>query len=76
MERHNSNRYLALSMHHPRGNSHWCEAAGDVSGAPGFAYQRALQLSIPIVRPHWIFACHSERTLLDPPNPTLTPDPL
>ena len=36
-------------------------AAGNVSGAPGVAYQRALQLSIPIVQPHWILACHSER---------------
>ena len=31
------------------------------SGAPGLQYQRALQLSIPIVQPHWILACHAER---------------
>jgi len=35
--------------------------AGNASGAPGVAYQRALQLSIPVVQPHWILACHSER---------------
>ncbi|KAK7029794.1 chitin biosynthesis protein CHS5 [Favolaschia claudopus] len=32
--------------------------------APGVEYQRALQLSIPIVQPHWIFACHTERKLV------------
>jgi len=35
--------------------------AGNASGAPGVAYQQALQLSIPVVQPHWILACHSER---------------
>ena len=30
-------------------------------GAPGLQYQRALQLSIPIVQPHWILACHAEK---------------
>jgi len=34
---------------------------GSTSGPPGVAYQRALQLSIPVVQPHWILACHSER---------------
>ncbi|KAJ7628905.1 fibronectin type III/BRCA1 domain-containing protein [Roridomyces roridus] len=32
--------------------------------APGVEYQRALQLSIPVVQPHWIFACHTERKLV------------
>ncbi|KAG6863960.1 hypothetical protein C0993_009755, partial [Termitomyces sp. T159_Od127] len=36
-------------------------AAGNTSGAPGVEYQRALQLSIPVVQPHWILACHSEK---------------
>lgn len=36
------------------------QAAGN-SGAPGVEYQRALQLSIPVVQPHWILACHAER---------------
>lgn len=35
--------------------------AGNTSGAPGVAYQRALQLSIPVVQPHWILACHAEK---------------
>ncbi|KAJ7209270.1 hypothetical protein GGX14DRAFT_453400 [Mycena pura] len=32
--------------------------------APGVEYQRAMQLSIPVVQPHWIFACHTERKLV------------
>lgn len=37
------------------------QATGGVSLAPGVEYQRALQLSIPVVQPHWILACHSEK---------------
>jgi hypothetical protein len=37
------------------------QAAGNASNTPGIEYQRALQLSIPVVQPHWILACHSER---------------
>lgn len=37
------------------------KAAGGVAGAPGAEYQRALQLSIPVVQPQWILACHSEK---------------
>ena len=36
-------------------------AARNTSGAPGVQYQRALQLSIPVVQPHWILACHAEK---------------
>lgn len=36
-------------------------ASGSSPIAPGVEYQRALQLSIPIVQPHWVFACHTER---------------
>ena len=36
-------------------------AARNASGAPGVQYQRALQLSIPVVQPHWILACHTEK---------------
>jgi hypothetical protein len=36
-------------------------AARNASGAPGLQYQRALQLSIPVVQPHWILACLSEK---------------
>ncbi|CAK5278929.1 unnamed protein product [Mycena citricolor] len=34
------------------------------TGVPEVEYQRAVQLSIPIVQPHWIFACQSERRLV------------
>lgn len=37
------------------------QATGGTGSAPGVEYQRALQLSIPIVQPHWILACHSEK---------------
>ena len=37
------------------------QATGSVSSAPGVEYQRALQLSIPVVQPHWILACHTEK---------------
>ncbi|PPR01594.1 hypothetical protein CVT26_013330 [Gymnopilus dilepis] len=33
-------------------------------GAPGAMYQRALQLSIPVVQPHWILACHAEKRMV------------
>lgn len=31
------------------------------STGPGVEYQRALQLSIPVVQPQWIMSCHRER---------------
>jgi len=37
------------------------QAAGNSSAAPGVEYQRALQLSIPVVQPHWVLACHTEQ---------------
>ncbi|KAG6845522.1 hypothetical protein H0H87_007766 [Tephrocybe sp. NHM501043] len=40
------------------------QATGGTTGAPGVEYQRALQLSIPVVQPHWILACHSERKMV------------
>lgn len=36
-------------------------SGGSVSGGPGVEYQRALQLSIPVVQPQWIIACHTEK---------------
>lgn len=36
-------------------------AIGSTGGAPGVLYQRALQLSIPVLQPHWILACHTEK---------------
>lgn len=40
--------------------------AGQTSGGAGVEYQRALQLSIPVVQPHWILACHAERKYVPP----------
>ncbi|KII94568.1 hypothetical protein PLICRDRAFT_47604 [Plicaturopsis crispa FD-325 SS-3] len=40
------------------------QATGNGTGAPGVEYQRALQLSIPVVQPHWILACHSEKRMV------------
>ncbi|ETW84193.1 hypothetical protein HETIRDRAFT_241181, partial [Heterobasidion irregulare TC 32-1] len=40
------------------------QATGSVSSAPGVEYQRALQLSIPVVQPHWILACHTEKKMI------------
>jgi chitin biosynthesis protein CHS5 len=37
------------------------QATGGSVSAPGVEYQRALQLSIPVVQPQWILACHAER---------------
>lgn len=34
---------------------------GITGNSPGVEYQRALQLSIPVVQPQWVLACHSER---------------
>lgn len=36
-------------------------AAGNSSGAPGVEYQKALQLSIPVVQPQWVLACLQEK---------------
>ncbi|SJX63060.1 related to CHS5-chitin biosynthesis protein [Sporisorium reilianum f. sp. reilianum] len=53
---------------------------GDVNapqGSQGQGYAKAMQLSIPAVLPHWIFACHDQRKMVgisafyldqDPPN--------
>ncbi|KAG2012998.1 fibronectin type III/BRCA1 domain-containing protein [Coprinopsis cinerea AmutBmut pab1-1] len=40
------------------------QATGSTTSAPGVEYQRALQLSIPVVQPTWILACHSERRMV------------
>jgi hypothetical protein len=37
------------------------QATGNPGSAPGVEYQRALQLSIPVVQLHWILACHTEK---------------
>lgn len=41
-------------------------AGGPLSNGPGVDYQRALQLSIPVVQPQWILACASERKCAPP----------
>lgn len=35
--------------------------SGQATGGPSVEYQKALQMSIPIVQPHWIMACHAEK---------------
>lgn len=40
------------------------QPAGGVAAPPGAEYQRALQLSIPVVQPQWILACHSEKKMV------------
>ena len=37
------------------------DATGSLVNAPGVEYQKALQMSIPVVQPTWVLACHSER---------------
>ncbi|KAL4076439.1 hypothetical protein V8B97DRAFT_1862840 [Scleroderma yunnanense] len=39
-------------------------SGGSVSGGAGVEYQRALQLSIPVVQPQWIIACHTEKKMV------------
>ncbi|GBE90214.1 hypothetical protein BKA93DRAFT_741014 [Sparassis latifolia] len=40
------------------------QATGGITTAPGVEYQKALQLSIPVVQPHWILACHTEKKMM------------
>ncbi|XP_006456920.1 hypothetical protein AGABI2DRAFT_229143 [Agaricus bisporus var. bisporus H97] len=48
----------------PAATPNGAQAAGNVGSAPGIEYQRALQLSIPVVQPNWILACHRERKMV------------
>ncbi|KAJ6625219.1 hypothetical protein B0H10DRAFT_659431 [Mycena sp. CBHHK59/15] len=68
----------------PAATPNGAQVSGSSPVAPGVEYQRALQLSIPVVQPHWIFACHTERKLVSiapynlgatPPTPTTTVRP-
>jgi hypothetical protein len=45
----------------PAATPNGAHATGSSPVAPGVEFQRALQLSIPVVQPHWIFACHTEK---------------
>ncbi|CDO76796.1 hypothetical protein BN946_scf184978.g25 [Trametes cinnabarina] len=40
------------------------QATGGVVTGPGVEYQKALQLSIPVVQPQWILACHAEKKMM------------
>ncbi|KAL7277439.1 hypothetical protein ACG7TL_009301 [Trametes sanguinea] len=40
------------------------QASGSVITGPGVEYQKALQLSIPVVQPQWILACHAEKKMM------------
>ncbi|KAL0581491.1 hypothetical protein V5O48_000534 [Marasmius crinis-equi] len=48
----------------PAATPNGAQASGNVGGAPGVEYQRALQLSIPVATPYWILACHSEKKMV------------
>ncbi|KAI0716276.1 hypothetical protein C8Q76DRAFT_723588 [Earliella scabrosa] len=37
---------------------------GGIVTGPGVEYQKALQLSIPVVQPQWILACHAEKKMM------------
>ncbi|PIL36505.1 hypothetical protein GSI_00194 [Ganoderma sinense ZZ0214-1] len=39
-------------------------ATGGTVTGPGVEYQKALQLSIPVVQPQWILACHTEKKMM------------
>jgi len=48
----------------PAVTSSGAQATGNKADAPGVEYQRALQLSIPVVQPLWILACHTEKKMM------------
>ncbi|CAE7055126.1 unnamed protein product [Rhizoctonia solani] len=39
-------------------------SSGQATGGPSVEYQKALQMSIPVVQPHWIMACHAEKKMV------------
>jgi chitin biosynthesis protein CHS5 len=45
----------------PAAASTSAQTSGSISSAPGVEYQRALQLSIPIVQPQWILSCYADK---------------
>jgi len=48
----------------PAAASTGAQTSGSISSAPGVEYQRALQLSIPIVQPQWILSCYAEKKMV------------
>ncbi|KAF8520745.1 hypothetical protein BU17DRAFT_46308 [Hysterangium stoloniferum] len=53
------------------------QSSTNLANAEGVEYQRASQLSIPIVLPHWLLACHAEKKMVPIANYYLnvTPPP-
>ncbi len=45
----------------PAVTTNGAQATGNSAGAPGVEYQRALQLSIPVLYPDWVIACYTEK---------------
>ncbi|CAD6907964.1 unnamed protein product [Tilletia controversa] len=52
---------------------------GSIGGGQGAMYTKAMQLNIPVVQPHWVFACYEQKRMVpisayylenDPPNAT------
>ncbi|KAG7447778.1 uncharacterized protein BT62DRAFT_947948 [Guyanagaster necrorhizus] len=48
----------------PAMTTNGAQATGDTAGAPGIEYQRALQLSIPVLYPDWVIACYTEKRMV------------
>ncbi|KAI0071877.1 hypothetical protein K474DRAFT_1668511 [Panus rudis PR-1116 ss-1] len=48
----------------PAATPYGAQATGSISTAPGVEYQKALQMSIPVVHPNWVLACHSEKKMV------------
>lgn len=45
----------------PAATPNGAQVTGSVVNQPGVEYQRALQLSIPVLYPDWLIACHTEK---------------
>ncbi|KAI0349999.1 hypothetical protein OH77DRAFT_1150195 [Trametes cingulata] len=48
----------------PAATASGAQASGSIITGPGVEYQKALQMSIPVVQPHWILACHAEKKMM------------
>ncbi|PBK63447.1 hypothetical protein ARMSODRAFT_963049 [Armillaria solidipes] len=48
----------------PAVTTNGAQATGNSAGAPGVEYQRALQLSIPVLYPDWVIACYTEKRMV------------
>ena len=45
----------------PAATPQGASASNNIVNGPGVEYQKALQLSIPVVQPQWILACHTDK---------------